>query len=331
MKRNENFQSNLAPIIVRYLALKRALGRDYDHESYVLRYLDSFLTRESQRKLTSEVFALWCKSLNHLMPGVRRSHMRIIRNFCLYQRRTEPRCFVPDELLFPAQHQVVQPYIFSQNDVWNLLQQARRLRSTSQSPFQPFVFASAITLLYTTGMRRGELLRLKICDYDPEQQTLLVRSTKFHKSRILPLSADGSKTIGTLFRSYKRARELSPQMPLLWNGRSLMQSYTGTGLGEGVRRLLAATGIRKPTGQLPRVHDFRHTFAVHALLRWYRSGADVQAKLPLLATYMGHISIVSTEYYLRFAPSLTDLAIDRFHRSCGGLIMPDLSQKEERK
>lgn len=331
MKKPEDFKSNLAPVILRYLALKRALGRGYDHESYVLRYLDSFLACQSQPKLTPEIFNLWCNTLNHLRPGVRRNHMRIIRNFCLYQRRTELRCFVPDESLFPAQHQVVQPYIFSENDIWKLFQQAQRLRSTPQSPYLPFVFRSAITLLYTTGMRRGELLRMTVGEYDPADQTLLVRGTKFHKSRLLTLSTDGIRTINSLFRSYKKGHDLSSQIPLLWNGRLQMRSYTGTGLADGIRRLLRAAGIRKPDGQLPRVHDFRHTFAVHALLRWYRSGADVQAKLPFLATYMGHVSIVSTEYYLRFATSLTDLAIDRFRQTCGGLIVADCSQKEGRR
>jgi integrase len=87
---------------------------------------------------------------------------------------------------------------------------------------------------------------------------------------------------------------------LFWNGSSVLRSYTGTGLHRVFHVLLQQTGIRKPDGQLPRVHDVRHSFAMNVLLRWYRTGTDVQAKLPLLATYMGHVSIASTQYYLRF-------------------------------
>jgi integrase len=87
-----------------------------------------------------------------------------------------------------------------------------------------------------------------------------------------------------------------------------------------MRRLLRAAQIATQTGRLPRVHDFRHTFAVQALLRWYGAGADVHAKLPLLATYMGHVSIVSTEYYLQFVEPLAAFASERFARHCGALV-----------
>jgi integrase/recombinase XerD len=96
--------------------------------------------------------------------------------------------------------------------------------------------------------------------------------------------------------------------------------YTGTGLSHAIRPLLRAARIRTETGRVPRLHDFRHTFAVQALLRWYRAGADVNAKLPLLATYRGHVSIVSTEYYLQFVEPLATLAIERFARQCGALV-----------
>ena len=87
-----------------------------------------------------------------------------------------------------------------------------------------------------------------------------------------------------------------------------------------MRPLLRAAQIKTQTGRLPRVHDFRHTFAVEALLRWYRAGVDVNVKLPLLATYMGHVSIVSTEYYLQFVEPLATLASERFARHCGALV-----------
>jgi len=87
-----------------------------------------------------------------------------------------------------------------------------------------------------------------------------------------------------------------------------------------MRPLLRAALIDTQIGRLPRVHDFRHTFAIQALLRWYRAGVDVNAKLPLLATYMGHVSIVSTEYYLQFVEPLATLASERFARQCGRLI-----------
>jgi integrase len=183
------------------------------------------------------------------------------------------------------------------------------------------VFRLAIALLYTTGMRRGEIMRLTIGDYDPLQATLLLRNTKFHKSRLVPLSSHGIREIKRYLRVRRlQRRPMSREAPLLWNGYFGGKGYTEGAIYQGIRQLFLAAGIRRPDGQLPRVHDFRHCFAVHALLRWYRSGTDVQAKLPLLATYMGHVSIVSTEYYLRFAGSIAGLASEKFARQCGALI-----------
>jgi len=176
-------------------------------------------------------------------------------------------------------------------------------------------------LLYTTGLRRGELLRLTVGDYDPKEHTLLIRESKFHKSRLLPLSGDGVRAIEDLL-TVRRTHHLASgaEAPFLWNHHGGGRPYTGCGFGATIRVLLRTTGIRTAAGRFPRVHDFRHTFAVHALLRWYRAGHDVQAKLPLLATYMGHVSIVSTAYYLRFIDELAGCASERFAQRCGALI-----------
>ena len=110
-----------------------------------------------------------------------------------------------------------------------------------------------------------------------------------------------------------------------------LRGYTGVGLGTGFRHLLTRTGIRTPEGRWPRLHDLRHTFAVHALARWYRTGADVHAKLPLLATYMGHVSIVSTAYYLPFVEPLRTLATARFAQHCGALVEAPVTRPGRRR
>jgi integrase/recombinase XerD len=124
------------------------------------------------------------------------------------------------------------------------------------------------------------------------------------------------------YLAVRRIRQLalSPDSPLLWHYTRRGTGYICAGLGHAMRPLLRAAQIKTQTGRLPRVHDFRQTFAVEALLRWYRAGVDVNAKLPLLATYMGHVSIVSTEYYLQFVEPLATFASERFARHCGPLV-----------
>ncbi len=322
MNGNGSFVSVLGTSISSYLSLKQALGRRYDGEMRVLASLDIFLAAGTS-DLTADSFARWCNTQQHLRSGVLRYRMRIVRNFALYRRRREPTCFVPDPLLFPPHHQPVRPYIFTHAEIAELIRLAARLERSRDCPLRPEVFTLALTLLYTTGLRRGELLRLTIGDYDIREQTLLVRESKFHKSRLLPLSTDGAFILNRYLDAL-RGRNLpsSPETPLIWNRRNGGHAYGGVGFGYVIRQLLATAGIRKPDGRLPRVHDFRHSFATHALLRWYQAGEDVQSRLPFLATYMGHVSIVSTEHYLQIIPPLVRSAGERFARHCSGLIQP---------
>jgi integrase len=321
-------QSALSLVIIRYLALKQALGRGYQKERAVLESLARYLTRTDEKELTSEMFSDWCKTQQKLSPTVLRARMGFVRNLCLYRRRTEPDCFVPDQRLFPIARPPAPPYIFTEAEIIRLILAVSALKPVPRSPLRPQVFRLAITLLYTTGLRRGELLNLTLGDYDPQAQTLLVRESKFHKSRYLPLSLDATRAIETYLRARrKHLLPMSAEMSLLWNGYGEIRTYTGTGLRQGIQVLLQRAQIRTPQGHLPRIHDFRHTFAVHALLRWYRAGVNLQAKLPLLATYMGHVSIVSTEYYLPFVEGLASAASERFAAYCGSFVTPEPRSK----
>ena len=320
MKGGASFTSAFAPVVVSYLTLKRALGRQYDAKGRVLAHVDRFLAA-CTADLTPDTFAGWCLTLQHVASGTRRARMRVVRNLCLYRRRREPACFVPDERLFPPLHQVIRPHLFTDTEVARLLSAADALPPSPSSPMRRETFRLAIVVLSTTGLRRGELVRLTLGDYEPLERTLLIRQSKFHKSRVVPLSPDSAREIDH-YLATRRALGLphAAATPLLWHRSRSGHRYSGGGLGHGIRRLLRVAQIRTAAGRLPRVHDFRHGFAVNALLRWYHAGADVQAKLPFLALYMGHVSIVSTQYYLQFVEPLAAAASERFDRHCGALV-----------
>ncbi len=199
------FSSGLSASISSYLVLKRALGRQYAAEEWVLTHLDRFLAAR-RVDLVAETFAAWCLTLQHLASGTRRARMRIARNLCLYRRRSEPGCFVPDERLFPPVHQAVRPHIFTDSEIVRLLATARTLARPSNSPLGPENMRLAIVLLATTGLRRGELIRLTMGDYDPPQRTLAIRESKFHKSRLVPLSADTAREVEHLIEIRGRRR-----------------------------------------------------------------------------------------------------------------------------
>ena len=177
----------------------------------------------------------------------------------------------------------------------------------------------AVVLLYTAGLRRGEIVRLTLSDVDSRAGVLRIRDSKFHKTRWVPLSPSATREL----QRYLRVRLESgfaqgPEAPLIC-------TFTGGAYHPTVFRnsfiaLCRQAGVRGSNGRCPRLHDMRHSFAVAALLRWYENDEDVQVQLPRLAMYMGHVSIASTAYYLRMMPEVLQRASERFARSCPQIL-----------
>lgn len=305
--------------IAAYLSSRHALGRTYALEEYVLKRVRVFIARAGARDISQTLFDQWRHSSRHLSTGTRLRQERTIYKFCQYRHRTEHRCFVPDPLSFVRLRPYPIPMIIERGQITRLLAVASSLRSLMRSPIRAAVMRLAIVLLYTAGLRRGELVRLTLSDTDASAGVLRIRDSKFHKSRWVPLS----RTACTELRTYLGIRRSAgldqcPEAPLLctWHTRA----YTGSGFHHGLTSLCSQAGVLDSNGRHPRVQDFRHSFAVAALLRWYEAGADVQTNLPKLALYMGHVSIISTAYYLRFMPAVVERAGERFARSYADLL-----------
>jgi integrase/recombinase XerD len=320
---NTKYRSSIGPVIGRFVALKQSLGLNYLEQAKILLLLDRFLSDKGSGfpDLTAEAFLDWGKSFTRLQGSTRRFWMQTVRDLCLYRRRSEPDCFVPDKSTFPARQQPIRPYIFTVSEVRQLLAQSCGLPRHPYSPLRPELFRLVIVLLFTTGLRHGELLRVTIGDYDQNEGTLLIRDSKFHKSRLLPLRHDVSRELDC-YLDVRRCHHLpvTPDTPLVSHSYKGGSAYSYQGLWGNVRRLMKLANIEKADGRLPRIHDFRHSFAVNALLRWYRSGVDVQAKLPFLSAYMGHVNIGSTYHYLHFVEPLASLASRRFASHYGALV-----------
>ena len=307
--------------VVAWLAHQRALGCRYDPEERVLKSLRAFLGQTPGQDLDQASFDQWCATFPHLASNTLLYRQRVVRRFCLHRRRKEPGCFVPNPLRFARREPFQRPVIIEPEQIARMLTAADNMSARPGSPLRPAVYRMAVILLYTTGLRRGELLRLTLADCEPESGVLRVRESKFHKSRILPLSPDAHAEL----RSYLQKRlappfSKNPDTPLLINTEGGLRPYTGTGISGGLQALFKAAGVEDSEGRRPRVHDLRHSFAVGALIRWYLEGADVQSNLPKLAMYMGHVSIVSTAHYLHFLPKLQRIASDRFESAFGNLV-----------
>jgi integrase len=319
----KHFHSRLASSLQRYVALQRALGRRCRAEAAVLAHWDDFIHREYPLagRVRAPMFTGWTAELAHLTPTGSHVYQRIVRNFLRFHAREHRDTFIPDPLTFPKPAPVVAPRLISEAEMGRVLNAARQLPATRTNPLRAQTFRMGLILLFCCGLRRGELLRLRLGDIEDQQTVLRVRFTKFHKSRLVPLAP--SVTVELQHYLQERRQKQLPMAPeafLLWSGYRSSEVYGTTNLALVWHQLCASAQVLKAQGHPPRLHDLRHSTAVNALQRWYAQGVDVQAKLLHLATYLGHVSAVSTHYYLKFTPELRQAASQRFHQRFAPLL-----------
>jgi len=310
-------------VVDRYIHHWRTLGRLYNHDAWLLGTLCRFMEATNMTDLDKPCFEAWCASKKHVTPSVLRISQLIVRKLCLYRQRTEPDCFVPNPIYFARDTPYRAPVIIGPSEITQLLDTIAGMPAHPVFPLRSAVMRLAVVLLYTAGLRRGELVKLTLADVNMEQGVLAIRESKFHKTRFLPLSHDALSEMRTYFRL-----RLAPGTDHS-SGSALLGHYTlsgkfieykGNGLWQLLTSLLKTAQICDSQGRRPRIHDFRHSFAVQALLRWYRDGADVQAQLPKLSMYMGHVSIISTAHYLHWIPDIAIAASNRFEAQWGKLM-----------
>ena len=318
-----HFQSWLAASLQRYVDTKRALGRIFLREASVLGQWDDFVQREHPRAhgVRAAMFTQWTGELSHLSPTTSRLYQCNIRNFLLFHARDHAGTFIPDPLTFPKPVSVVFPRLISEAEMGRLLATTLRLPPLPSHPLRPQTIRVGLLLLFCCGLRRGELLRLRLGDFEASQTALRIQRTKFYKSRLLPLSP----SVSTEIRTYLECRCRCGKMPaaaesfLLWSART-SQVDSIAQHSRLWHRLCVSAHVLDHHGHPPRIHDLRHSFAVNALQRWYEQGADVNTRLLHLARYLGHAHAASTHYYLKLTPALRTSASERFHQRFAALF-----------
>ncbi|MBM4090021.1 MAG: hypothetical protein FJ276_11475, partial [Planctomycetes bacterium] len=264
------FRSGLAASVRLYLETRRALGRVYRGEEVILRRWDDFLVRHygKIRQVTPEMFHAWSQSMPTLTPTVRRHRMRTVRNFLLFHARRCPKTPIPELWTFPRPGPRQPPRLVSAKDMAHILATAASLPPSHQNPLRSETVRLALVLLFCCGLRRGELLRLKIRDFDPKERQLRVEATKFHKSRLVPLPDSVAGEVRHYLTLRRRKRRMTePDGPLLWSNNPIasQKTYSAGALADNWRLLCIATGVLDERGRPPRLHDLRHGFAVAAL------------------------------------------------------------------
>jgi integrase len=292
-----------------YLMHRRAMGQKFDSPSVALRAFSRRYGNRSLQGITSSEVKQFL-DVPQTGPAAWRRKYGVLTDFFEYWQCRGKLETVPTPLAAPKYTQAFVPYIYSRRELRLLLDAVPRCQRRAACRTSAITLRTLLLFLYGTGMRPGEALRLRLADVDLDYGVIAIRGTKFYKSRLVPLGSD----VVQILRRYMAApgRWNQPYLPLFQSRQHKRLGHST--VDANFRRLCTLVGVRRSdaSSRQPRLHDLRHTFAVHRLTEWYRTGANVQLLLPALSTYLGHVDLHSTQCYLTMTPELLAEANCRF-------------------
>ncbi len=297
--------------LTEYVAARRALGTRLKVSAQMLCRFVKFLARNKSRFVTVELALKWSQQSRGVQRATWAAKLSMVRQFARWLSAIDPRHQVPPRHLLNVRHRRSKPHIYSDEEIARLMTEAARLKSPAgmKAP----TLEALIGLLAATGLRPGEAMGLQTSDVDFRSQVLVIRESKFGKSRQVPVHPT---TVAALKR-YAQTRD----RVFRTSGSSLFfVSEHGTALDRGnVRRWFSkisrSCGLRNKfkgnrCGRGPRLQDLRHTFATRRLVEWYKAGSNVALQMPKLTTYLGHSSVACTYWYIEAVPELLELATE---------------------
>jgi integrase/recombinase XerD len=296
-----------------FLRFKRAMGMGYGRAEFVLKGFVRFVAQhwgDDGHVALDDAVMRWTTRIAGRKAITVGLEFGIVRQLCLYRRRRDPTSHVPEHALAPVKESIFLPYIFTPDEV-------RRLLAAATAHNGTFIWSAMlrvlVLVLYCTGMRLGEAVRLRTVDIDLERGILMVQHSK-GRSRIVAIRADLVDELRRYVQQRQRMLdELRLADPAAFFLRRNASPLTVHSASDALRRLLRDLGIKPPHGRIgARPYEFRHAFAVHRLTAWATAGVDVHAKLPWLSAYLGHLNLLGTEVYLKATPQLLELASGRF-------------------
>ena len=294
-----------------YLTVRRRLGFELKQPGRTLEDFVEFMDHAGAERVTTELALMWATSVQ-AHPHRWRRRLGVVRGFARYLSTIDPATEIPPEDLLPAALPRVAPYLYSPGEIQALMAAARALSPRLRAA----TFETVIGLLAVTGLRPGEALGLDRADVDLSGGALHVRAAKQNKHREVPLH----DTTTIALRKYSRTRDrhrpvaTSPAFFVSQHGSRL----TASAFKATFAKLIGQIGLEGAGERTrPRAHDIRHSFAVRTLIDWYQAGENVDAKVPLLSTFLGHVDPASTYWYLQASPELLALVRDRLDRAVG--------------
>jgi integrase/recombinase XerD len=304
--------TTLRSAVHEYLAMRRDLGFHLRDAGRLLLQFVVFMEQHRASTITTRFALAWAQQPQTVQPAEWARRLSIVRIFARYRHATDARTEIPPDGLLPYRPPRARPYLYSDDEIRRLLQAARSMPTTDA--LRPQTYHALFGLLSVSGLRLGEARHLRMDDVDLDAGVLTIRGAKFGKSRLVPLHAS-TRNVLAEYLAHRRRH---------WAGRPVSSyvfvSNWGNRLDVGaIHRTFYALsrqiGLRGASDRHgPRLHDFRHRFAVQTLWRWYRTGVDPERRLPILSTYLGHVHISDTYWYLSAWPELMREAMARLER-----------------
>jgi integrase/recombinase XerD len=312
------FQSVLSACMEKFLQEKHACGYAYREQARILQHLDNFLVPEglATSELPRSIARKWLAKKAHESAGTHQQRIAVTRQFSRFLLRLGYSAYVPDFTFAARNRSTFVPRMLTDGELRKFFQAVDALQPTARSPLRHLIMPEVFRLLFGCGFRVNEVLKLRVRDVDLNQGIITVRQGKFRKDRLVPPTLP----LVNRLRKYAAHFEKRPPDAIFFPGPnggpfSLRTVYPL------FRRLLWQCGISHGgRGKGPRIHDARHLFAVRVLLRWYQNGEDLDAKLPLLATYLGHLNLSGTQRYLHLTAELFPEITARSDAAFGDVI-----------
>ena len=298
-----------------YLALRRSLGFKLRDAGLCLSKFAAFLEARGATHITTQLALEWAQQSQYVQLATQAQRLGHVRTFARYLVARDAQTEVPPAGLLPFRPRRVRPYLYSNEEIDGLLQCALELPRSGG--LRPWTYHCLLGLLTVAGLRIGEAIRLNLEDVNLQEGLLTIRGTKFGKSRLVPIHPSTQRVLAQYRVRRQRflaCRSASPSFFITSRGGRL-------DIGDIHRTFYTLShriGLRSATASHgPRLHDFRHRFAVHTLLEWYRSGEDVERRLPVLSTHLGHVHVADTYWYLSACPELMGQAVARLEQRWG--------------
>lgn len=309
--------SRLRRVLSEYLSLRRGLGFKLKTPGQLLESFVAHLDARGISHITTEIALQWARLPQDAHPSWWCMRLRAVRQFARHLSASDPRTEIPPQDLLQVPNSRARPYIYSDREVQRLLEAAGRIRS--RAGFKRCTYPVLFGLLSVSGLRIRELLNLDRETVDLENGVLVIRGAKFGKTRYVPLHRSVIRALSK-YAKLRDARFRKPRTAAFFVG-DRGTPITLCAVRWNFLKLSKRIGLRGPEDRRgPRLHDFRHRFAIRTLVRWYRARVDVERWMPVLSTYLGHLKPKDTYWYLSAAPTLFRQVGARLEKSLGGLL-----------